>query len=170
MKRYVVLFFGALIAILVESLCVQYLPAYAVPHLLVCLVVYLAFFELSIIGAFFAFFLGLLADFSSGIIVGPWAGALVATYGLISLISQRLFVHSALVMFTAAAAASLASDIFYWLLVLEIRSVNSGVFGILFGRALLTGLVAPLLQVILSRLEARRGTAPGRFGLSSVGA
>lgn len=170
MRRYLTLFIVALLSLFVEGVCVQWLPAYAVPHLLVCVVVYLAFFDLSIAAAVFAFMLGLLADFSSGLIVGPWAGALVATYGLISLVSQRLFVHSGLVMFAAAAVASLASDIFYWLLVLEIRSANTSVLGVMFGRALLTGLVAPVLQVAISRFDARKGSSQGRLGLSTVGA
>lgn len=170
MKRYLILFFAAFVSIFIEALCVQWLPPYANPHLLVCLVVYLAFFELSILAAVFAFSIGLLADFSSGIVVGPWAGALVATYGLISLISQRLFVHSGLVMFAAAAIASIGCDLFYWLLVLEVQSATTHDLFRILGSALATGLVGPLIQICLQRAESGRRAASSRMGLSSVGA
>ena len=95
MKKFVGLsLLGIVCCALQGSLLHIGLPVSLVPQLVVVLVVSLAFSEVSVFGCVMTFVLGLLMDFSSAMLVGPWAGALVVVYGVLAVLSHRLFIES----------------------------------------------------------------------------
>ena len=104
----------ALVLLMLQSILFHVgLPAWATPQGLLVCVVFLAFYEFSIAGVFLAFVLGLLLDMSSGIALGPWAGAYTLIYAVFAFLSQRLFVESRVVaMVVVAGATLLAGGVF----------------------------------------------------------
>jgi rod shape-determining protein MreD len=142
-------------------------PPYLLPQLVVLLIVYLSFTEVSVFGSFLAFALGLILDFSSAILVGPWAGAMVAVYGVLALLSQRLFIDSSIVAIVTTFGAVLFGNILYMLLAYEYRLVEWGYVGQAFGEAFVTALLAPLVFGFLKRRFKRRSVSS--YARSMVG-
>lgn len=133
------------------------LPGIVVPNLLLITVVYLAFFDVSIGGAILAFCLGLIADFGSGILLGPAAGSFVAVYGILSVLSQRLFIDSVLPATVAVAGSSILYSLVYMLLMLEAKGVSGVTFSAALLEAILTGMcAAPVLYLLKKLFGSRR--------------
>lgn len=165
--------FGITVALLgLLSICLEaitrhlLLPAYLTPHILILVVVYMAFFEVGVYATVTAFLLGLLMDFASAGPIGPWAGAFVSTYGCLAVFSQRLFIDSPLVAMVVGFGASVFSDLLYFVLLLEFRPINLNTFGEIFTKALITAIVAPFIFSTLKGFLARRGA--GSRSMASV--
>lgn len=169
MARILIILVAALIATAIQGVLLYAgLPRYALPQLVTLLVVFLSFSEVSILGAFVAFSLGLLIDFSSEVLIGPWAGALVAVYGCLAVLSQRLFIDSAIVAAVTAFIAVVLADGFYMILAYEYRSLDWEYPVQALGQALATAIIAPFVLHYLSRRLRRRGPLAGRPGTLAV--
>jgi cell shape-determining protein MreD len=172
MGRALIFLAGGLIASLLQGMLLFIgLPAYLLPQLAVLLVVCLAFVEVSVLGAFIAFGLGLVLDFSSALlIIGPWAGAFVTVYACLALLSQRLFVESGVVAVVTSFLAVLIADTLYMILAYEYRPVSWDYPTEALGQALTTAVIAPLVLGFLTRRLRKKSTASlGRGGALSIG-
>lgn len=126
------------------------------PNLLVVVVAFLALYEADAWAAVIVFLLGLELDFSSGGLIGPWAGAFVVVFGLLASLSQRIFVESAITAFVAALLACLGSTLMYIALSYQFQTseaVPVAFSGRGFIEALLTAFCAPILFAILRRIH-----------------
>jgi rod shape-determining protein MreD len=131
-------------------------PAPLLPQLVLLLVVYLGFHESSLRTALLVYLLGILLDLSYAVLVGPWAGALVTVYGVLVLLSARLFIESGLVAAFVSGCAVVVAGGVYLLLGYEYRSVSIDDFWCVCGQALVTALVAPLIVgQVVRRLKRR---------------
>lgn len=141
-------------------------PEWFLPQGLIGCVVYLAFFESSVSGALLAFACGLLLDLTTATVLGPWAGAYVLVYALLSFMSPRLFVESSLVTMVVAAATSVFAGSVYLFLAFEYQSLSHEDLIMLLGQAVASALVAPF---VVSLLGKARGRAVARsMGRTSV--
>ena len=170
MKRICGLLLCGMIAVFIQGALLHCgLKAYLMPQLVILLVVYLAFHEVNAVVTFVVFGLGLLLDFSSAILVGPWAGALVAIYGVLAVLSQRLFVESSFVACITAFFAALAADVLYLGLAYQYQPDGASYPVEAIGQAFVTGLLAPLALGILSRIFRRKVANPvGRAAVTTM--
>ena len=170
-RRSVLVLILGLIAIFIQGTVLREVgPSWVVPNLLVILVVFLGFFEASFRGATLAFLLGLELDFANGLLVGPWAGAFVVSFGILASLSQRLFVESSLAVMIAALVSSIVSNLVYFTLVYEFHPAVTVMVPFSLLEALLNGFLAPFLFVFLRTLLAprpRTGSA-GRLRSTAV--
>lgn len=136
----------ALFFLIVQS-SVRYLglPEFLIPQGCLVCVVFLAFYEFSLAGAFLSFFLGLLLDMSSALLLGPWAGGYVIAYAMIAFISQRLFVESLYVAFSVVVAAALVSGLVFTLLAFEYQAPAADDLIVLIGQAVSSGAITPIV-------------------------
>lgn len=136
-----------------------------VPNLVLLLVVFLALHEGSLAGAVLAFLLGLELDLASGVLVGPWAGACVASFGVLASVSQRIFIDSRFVAVLAAFACSIISSVLYLFVVFEFKPAVFTLAPFSLLEAMLNAALAPLcfglFRVVLVRRE--RIGAAGRL-------
>ena len=170
MKHAVVIGIVGLIAALLQGTLLYIgIPPYLLPQVVLIVVIYLGFHEVSLVGVFTVFGLGLLMDFASAVLVGPWAGAYVAVYGALAVASQRLFVESAIVMVVTGFIACLCSDLIYLGLAYEYQPSGASYIVDSLGQALATALVAPVLMALLARVLYRR-TVPvlGRVSAATM--
>lgn len=152
LRRFFLFLFLGFIAILVQGTFLRSLfPGYLVPNLLIVLLVYLGFYESNALGAVLAFLLGLQLDLCSELLLGPWAGSFVVVFCVLTLLSQRIFVESILVVFLACGLASLFCSLLYLSLIYEFKPVGSQVWSLLLTEAVLTGAVGPLVFYPLRR-------------------
>lgn len=129
------------------------------PNFMITVVVFLSFYEATAYGVFLSFLAGLLLDFFSGILIGPWAGAFVLCFGLLSLISQRVFVESALTTFLAVFGSSLIAQFCYVALHVQFRPADTAPVTLsvrILLEALLSAFFAPLIFMVLKRLKIVR--------------
>jgi cell shape-determining protein MreD len=163
--RYVMLGIVALLFVALQTaLFLIDVPLWLVPQCLVCIVVFLAFYECSFAAALGAFCLGLLLDIASGVSVGPWAGAYVFVFGFFLLLSQRLFIESRIVLVVATGAAAVMATLLCSLLALEASSVG---LGQLLGQGMATALSALVVFPTLQRFW-RQGVTDGQRWSASV--
>jgi len=134
-----------------------------VPNLCLIMGVFLAFYEVSTLGAIITFFIGLELDLFSGVRIGPWAGTLVLLFGLIACFAQRIFVESAFAGILAVFFASLTSSIIYLLFVLDRTPINTMLLWHIFGEAVFTAILAPLFFKILKKILYKREAVTGRM-------
>jgi rod shape-determining protein MreD len=156
MKSFaVILVIGIAAMFLQGSVIRAFLPSSAiVPNIMIAVVAFLAFHEVSVLGVALSFFLGLLFDLSSGALLGPWAGAFVLVYAFLSSLTQRVFTDSPLTAFVAVLIGSLVAQGVYLAMMLQFRSaelapVSSGVNILL--EALFSAFCAPLCFAFLKR-------------------
>jgi len=146
----------ALVVVAAQSLLhLVGVPEWLLPQGLIACVVYLAFFESSVTGALLAFTCGLLLDLTTATVLGPWAGAYVLVYALLSFMSPRLFVESALVTMVVAAVTSVFAGAVYLFLAFEYQSLSREDLIMLLGQAVASALVAPLVVALLSKARGR---------------
>lgn len=137
-----------LAAILIQGTVLRGIaPSLVMPNLMVILVVYLAFYQQNLLGVFTAYLLGLEFDFCSGKLIGPWAGAFVATYAAIHALSFRMFIESGFSAFFTAGIASVVANSVYLLFALDSTQLSFGMFLEILIEALLTGALAPFVFV-----------------------
>lgn len=140
------LFVGLVLIFLQGTILHSLLPAAAAPNLLLALVVFLAFYEPTVLGAVVVFILGVLLDmYSSPLLVGPWAAAYVTVFAAVALLSQRLFVESPWAAAISVLVASVASDLIYLLLVMEFQQTGSHFISVAFVGAIVTAILSPAL-------------------------
>ena len=157
-------------ALMAQGVLVQLgLPAYATPQLLLLVVVYLSFSDISVQGSLAAFLLGVMLDLSTAILVGPWAGAFIVVYGGLVLLSQRLFIESGIVACFVSFFATIVSGAFYTLLSQQGDILVWSHAAQLFGQACATAIVAPCVISSLShRFKRRSASLPGRMSQPSA--
>lgn len=130
-------------------------PEWLLPQGLIACVVYLAFFESSVTGALLAFSCGLLLDLTTATVLGPWAGAYVLVFALLSFVSPRLFVESTLVTMVVTAVTSVLSGAIYLFLAFEYQSLSREDVVMLLGQAVASALVAPMVVSLLNKVRGR---------------
>jgi rod shape-determining protein MreD len=157
-RRAVRIFAIGLILFLFQILLEFHLHPYPflTPNLLLILVVYLGFFEVSPLGALLSFLLGIIFDLGTGTLLGPWAGSFVAVFTTLALLSQRIFVHSPLSSAASSFVSSLIANLSYSLLVQGVRKVGAGSVWDFVGEAFVTALVTPLLFAVLGKVSKER--------------
>ena len=166
MNRFVVIILLGLVSIFAESVLLwSAVPSYLSPHILIVLVAYLAFFEVGPAGSVTAFVLGLMMDLSSAFLLGPWAGACVAVYGCLAVLSHRLFIESALVACVVGFAGSLGADVLYHVISYEFRPAGVHFLVEAIPRAAITAVLAPLLfscfrKVMFRKSQSSRRASP----------
>ncbi len=159
-----------LAAVLIQGVLLRFgLPDALLPQLVLIIVIYLGFNEISVLGTFVAFVLGLFLDFSSALLLGPWAGAFVTVYGAMAVLSSRLFIESPLVAAVIALLASVGANVIYMLLGYEYRTLAWEDLSRIIGQALCTAILAPVvLGVLARRLKRRTSPTLGRSFAASV--
>ena len=165
-RRSLLVIILGLIAIFVQGTVLRAIgPAWVVPNLLVIIVVFLGFYESSVRGATLAFLLGLELDFANGLLVGPWAGAFVVSFGILASLSQRIFVESPLAAVIATFACSIVSAVVYFTLVYEFHPAVTIIVPFSVAEATLNALLAPVVFGVLRTVLLRqaRGGSSGRL-------
>jgi rod shape-determining protein MreD len=148
--RFVLCFLLALALLIIQSISRHlFIPEWFVPQGLLVCAVFLAFYEFSLLGAVTAFLLGLLLDLSSGVLLGPWAGAYVVVYALFAFLSQRLFVESIMVSMSVVGLATLISGFLFISLAFEYQAVTVSDLVMLAGQAAASALITPYVFKIL---------------------
>lgn len=138
------------------------LPLWLIPDLVVLLILFIGFYEVSFTGLFMAFFAGLIVDISGGIYVGPWAGAYVLAFGGLALIAEHVFAESKLSLYPITFTFVVLTHILFLLPAFDpLGQISTDWFRLL-GKAFVTALLAPivfkLFNIILSpaKVEMRR--------------
>lgn len=131
------------------------LPPALIPQFLIILVVALSFSEVNSFGCVMSFCIGLLLDFSSAMLIGPWAGSCVVVFGVLAMLSQRLFIDSGVAAMVITFASVVVANVIFSLLGSEYPAVTWEYPQRVFGQALVTAIVAPLVLGFLVR-RARR--------------
>ncbi|NLF25230.1 MAG: rod shape-determining protein MreD [Deltaproteobacteria bacterium] len=153
-KGILVLLLGLLALLIPGTLIKSVNPALIVPNFLLILLVFLAFYRGEPGDAVLAFLLGLEQDLGSLNLLGPWAGAYIVVFGVLALLSRRIFIESRLVIFVTVYAATLAADFLYLgmlALVYEAEVVSSASLSTALWEGFLSALFAPLLFPLLRR-------------------
>ena len=155
----------SILAVFIQGTMLSYfLPPFLVPDFLVIIVVFLAFFELSVLGVTTVFLCGVVYDIASGVLLGPCAASFIVVFGIFAALSQRLFVESFFAAFFAVFFAALISDSVYLTLVDWVDVDASQFLHLSVMRALVSGFCAPFIIPLLKRLKRKRDTAPGTVG------
>lgn len=159
-KFFVVIGVGFLALFLQTAVLRGIFPASVmVPNLMLAIVAFLAFHEVSPYGALLSFLIGIQFDLASGVLLGPWAAAFVAVYGFLSVISQRMFVESSFSIVVAVFFSALVSHLVYMALLYQFSSheVTLFVFSArMMSEAILSAVCAPLIFKLLMMLRISR--------------
>lgn len=155
-RTIIVLVLGLLAVFVQGTLLKSVLPELPVPDLLLILVVYLAFYDSSPLGAVLTFVLGLQFDLFSEMLLGPRAGSLVIVYGVLAALSQRLFVESLFAAFVSVFLSSVVNSVVYIILLSDAKPTHAYFFYIALLEALFTALIAPFLFKGLKRILQRK--------------
>lgn len=131
------------------------LPSALVPQLLLIMVVALSFSEVNSFGCLMSFGIGLLLDFSSATLIGPWAGSCIVVFCVLALLSQRLFIDSGIAAMVITFSAVVVANTLFSLFGAEYPAVTWEYPRRVFGQALVTAIFAPLILSFLVR-RARR--------------
>ncbi|MEY4667704.1 MAG: rod shape-determining protein MreD [Pseudomonadota bacterium] len=130
-----------------------------IPQFLVIFVVYLSFAEVNAFGCLMSFVVGLLLDFSSAVLVGPWAGSFVVIFCVLALLSRRLFIDSGLAAMVITFVSVVVANILFSLFGDEYPVLTWEYPQKVLGQALATALVAPILLGFLARRWRRASSA-----------
>lgn len=154
-RRFALVMVCGLAAMLVPGTLLKSLaPGAAAPNLIVILMVFLSFYDGRPTDALLAFLLGLMLDLGSLNLLGPWAGAYVAVFGVLVLFSRRIFIESPLVVFLTVFFAAVCCD-FAQLGVLSLaydgRAFTPAALSLAVWEGLLSGALAPFLFPLLRR-------------------
>lgn len=145
------------------------LPAYMIPNLLLVLVVFIGFYEVSVLGVVLAFSCGFLFDLFSGTLIGPWSGSFVFIYVLLALFAQRLFTRSSSTVIISVFIANVISTTLYFALLYQFQPIRGSLFSVSVIESLSSAIVAPFVFLLLGKLLT--GDAPirsSRHGISDV--
>lgn len=134
-------------------------PGALVPQLLLILVVALSFSEANSFGCLMSFGIGLLLDFSSATLIGPWAGSCVVVFCVLALLSQRLFIDSGIAAMVITFCSVVVANILFSLFGSEYPAVTWEYPQRVFGQAIVTAVVAPIVLGFLVRRSRRLSNA-----------
>lgn len=163
-KAFWIFFFG-LVALALQGILGHLgLSDNLIPQLLVIVVVSLSFAEVNAFGCSMSFVMGLLLDFSSAILIGPWAGSFVVVYCALALLSRRLFIDSGVAAMVITFGAVVVTNVLSSLLGTEYPVLTWEYPQKVLGQAFVTALVAPLVMGVLSRRVRRSGSTVGNRG------
>jgi len=153
-RRFIIFFLVAISGLIIQSSFRFYFPAlrHFCPQLLFILVIFLSFQDSSTKGVLCSFFLGLLLDISSGMVIGPWAGAYTLSYTAVALVSQGIFADSAFAVIFSTFVAYLISGLTFVLLSFSFTGGSTSAMLGIFIEAFATALVAPLVFYLLKFL------------------
>ena len=153
LKRILVPILLTLLAVIVQGSLLRFiLPEVAVPNLVVIMIVFLGFYEVTAFGAFLVFLIGIEMDLCSGVLLGPSAGAYSVTFGLLAALSTRLFVESGFAVMLAVFGSSILSNLVYLLLVFQFAPAAGRSFSVIFIEALVTAIIAPAIFPLFKRI------------------
>jgi rod shape-determining protein MreD len=155
---------GLLLLILQGLLLHVGVPAWAIPQGLLVCVVFLAFYEFSVMGVVAAFALGLVLDMSSGIVLGPWAGSYVLVYVLFAFLSQRLFIESKFVAMVVVLFAMLFAGSSFLLLGVRFQSLARHDLVTLVAQAISSAVITPMVFGVLAKVWRKTGTVSAKRG------
>lgn len=156
-------FFGLILqGVVLHSL----LPVYLIPNFLLIAVVFLGFYEVSVLGVVLAFLCGLIFDLFSGTLIGPWSGSFVFVYALLALFAQRLFTRSRSTVMLSVFLANVIATALYFALLYQFQSIEGRLFSISLIESLSSALFAPLVFALLNRIAV--GVSPKRSSRSSI--
>lgn len=140
----------------------MFLPVWMVPNLCLAIVVYLGVYEANITGACLAFIVGLLLDLASGTYIGPWSGAFSAVFGVLAQGGKRMFLESGPTIAIMVGLSSICGTIVYLFLLSQFHLTWGDIFsGVLFGTALLTAALSPVVFAVLRKFLVRK--SQGRY-------
>jgi len=162
-KSLALFFFFILSCLLLQTTVLRFvLPDLFVPNLLVILVVYLSFYRATPFAAVLAFILGLVLDFSSGLVLGPWAASFVIVFCILAILSDRIFVESKLAALLMVFLAAIAADVLYFSLSIEFSLSYGQMLKSALASGLLTSICAwpilPFLRSIFGKNKTRAGS------------
>lgn len=145
LKRILLPFVLTLLAIFIQASILRvWLPPAFLPALVVIIVVYLGFHEVNLLGVWLSFFVGLLFDSSSGMMLGPWATASVGLFGILGAVSRRVFLDSVVSGIIITGISALFSLLIYTLLATQFRSAIGFNIAAITGSSFSTALLSPL--------------------------
>lgn len=136
------------------------LPDLLAPNLVLILVVFLGFFEVSPLGAILVFLIGLISDLCSGVALGPLAGSYSIVFGILATLSTRLFVESKAAVAMAVFLSSLLNGLVFFTLSYHFSLTGGLPIWSLLVEALITALLAPLTFMVLKRILLPRRERP----------
>lgn len=153
MKKSLIIIILGFVSILIESFLHFFLGSASdvVPNFTLMIVVYLGFYEATPLGALLSFILGLELDLSSGILIGPWAGVFTLIFGSLAVLSQRIFIDSALSASVAIFVANMIGSGLYLIVTYSSGSSNARTFWEIVIEAVATAVVAPILFSLLNK-------------------
>ena len=177
-RRFFIILALGIAAIFLQSAVLSELPV--IPNLLLVIAIFVALQEMSVAGASLCFLLGLESDLYTGVVLGPAAGAYVCLFGLLVLLSQRIFVEG---VFVEAVVTAMLT-VFYlvillvlmpevWLTMLPMRAaLNFGGIGggtaitplLIAKEAFATGVAAPIIFYALRWVWGASGSAGRKLG------
>jgi rod shape-determining protein MreD len=123
---------------------------------MVTVVTFLSFHAPNPMGLALSFFMGICLDLGSAVLVGPWAGAFVVVFLLLSSVTQRIFVDSPLTAFMAVLCAALLAQGIFIALSVQFRAFEFELGALasqVFLEALFSAFCAPLCFAGLRRLR-----------------
>lgn len=141
-----------------------FFPRFMIPNLCLSIVLFISIFEANLLGAVLSFFVGLFLDLSSGALVGPWSGAFVALFGLLSQGGRKLFIDSVLTIFIISFFAGLFSQIVYLFLLSQFKFDWAQLFSLTYiGTALISAVCSPTMFSILRKLYPKSSYGAARY-------
>ncbi len=158
MKKSIIIILIGFLSIIIEGMFGYLLGSFnsIAPNLTLIIVVYLGFYEANPLGALLAFILGLEVDLTSGILIGPWAGVFTLVFGILSGLSQRIFIDSPLSASVAIFVSSMIGNLLYLLTThLSGTAYSRPILHIML-EAISTAIVAPILFKFLSKKLFKR--------------
>lgn len=133
------------------------LPVYLIPNFLLIVIVFLGFYEVSVLGVILAFACGLIFDLFSGVLIGPWAGSFVFVYALLALFAQRLFTRSLSTIMLSVFLANVIATAMYFALLYQFQSIEGRLFSSFLVESISSALIAPIVFALLSRVAVSGG-------------
>jgi rod shape-determining protein MreD len=130
----------------------SFMPAYLIPNFLLILVVFLGFYEVSVLGVMLCFLSGIIFDLFSGTLLGPWAGSFVLVYVLLALFAQRMFTRSAATIFLSVFISNALATAVYFALLYQFQPIRGSLLSISLIESLCSALIAPLFFPVLSAI------------------
>ena len=146
-------------------------PSALAPDFALILTVVIAFYHSTPLGLLGAFSLGILADFSSTLVIGPNAAGCVVAFCTVGLIANRMYAEKWVAVMIITLVCSIAKSVTYLGLMSIYFPGRSGdeVIHRLLGEAIVTAMFSPVVIAVLRR-QAFRPAAFGKSAKSSLGA
>jgi rod shape-determining protein MreD len=155
-KTIIVLILGLVAVFIQGTLLKSIVPETVIPDLSLILVVYLAFYDSTALGAVLSFLLGLEFDLFSEVLIGPRAGSYVVVYGILASLSQRIFVESPFAAFVSVFMSSLLNSVVYLLLISGFKTTDPHIISVSLVEGVITAFLGPFFLRFLKMLLYKR--------------